>query len=164
MQHRLQLRADVGPGRWLADRPLAVHLADEQRTHAGLRTRRGPAHHPARGLPHQCAAAAAEAPVLLRPGQRHGIRGVGPVAKHEEGRQGHRVQHAAAGGRELPQCPHLRHHGGQDELLRHGLQEGDRKRQVSHSFLRSPFWADGQFSSLTNPLSTLTFSVPPTTL
>lgn len=131
LQHCVQLRPDVGPGGRPADRQLSLHLADEQRAHTGLWARRGPANHPESGLAHQRPPAAAEAPVLLRPGQQHRLRCVGATKKHEEGRQGHRVQHAAAGGGELPACTNLRHHRGQDELLWYDLQEGDRKRQVS---------------------------------
>jgi len=131
LQHRVQLRTDVGPDLWPADRPLSLHLADEQRAHARLRARRGPADHAESRLAHQRTAAAAEAPPLLRAGQRHGLRRVGAAPQHEEGREGHRVQHAPTGGGQLPSRAHLRHHGGQDELLRHGLQEGDGERQVS---------------------------------
>lgn len=171
LQHRVQLWPDVGPGRRLADRPFSLHLADEQRAHTGLRAWRGPANHAESRLAHQRPPAAAEAPVLFRPGQRHRLRCVGSATKHEEGWEGHRVQYAATGGWELPSRTHLRHHRGQDELLRHGLQEGDGKRQVSQTtvlYLFVPvfgttslhFTAHLQFFSLTNlPLSTLTFTV-----
>ena len=147
LQHCVQLWTDVGPGCRPADRPLSLHLADEQCAHAGLWARRGPADHAESRLAHQRPPSAAEAPVLLRPGQRHRLRCVGAATKHEEGWEGHCVQHAAAGGGELPSCTYLRHHGGQDELLWHGLQEGDRERQVSHLFATASlrFTADLQF-------------------
>lgn len=135
LQHCVQLRPDVGPGSRPADRQFSLHLADEQCAHTGLWARRGPANHPESCLAHQRPPAAAEAPVLLRPGQQHRLRCVGASKKHEEGWQGHCVQHATAGGGELPACTNLRHHRGQDELLWYDLQEGDRKRQVSLSSL-----------------------------
>ncbi|KAF6728088.1 Alpha-N-acetylgalactosaminide alpha-2,6-sialyltransferase 3, partial [Oryzias melastigma] len=51
----------------------------------------------------------------------------GPLRKHEEGREGHRVQHAATSIREVPARSHLHHHGREDEPLRHRVQERDRK-------------------------------------
>lgn len=133
VQHRVKLWSDVGTSRRIADWPLALHLADEQRTDTWLWAWRGTPNHPESRLAHQRPPAAAETSVLLWSRQQHSLRRMGAPAKHEERRKGHRLQHVATGSSELSSCTHLCHHRGQDELLWHGLQEGNWKRQVSHN-------------------------------
>lgn len=129
--HCFKLRTDGWPEGGLRDRQVLLHMEDEQCSHKGLRGRCWEEDNCKSGLSHKCASPAQESRVLFQRNQQHRLRGLGSFSKHEEGWKWHSVQHAEENCWQLPNCQNLRDNGEAHELLRCGIQEGDRKRPVS---------------------------------